>query len=192
MTAAGAAHVDTGRTTWGPPPAPFARPAAPTVVLGLGNPILGDDAVGWRVAEAVAGALGAGHGLVEVDCVALGGLALMERLVGYHRAVLVDAVVTGHHPPGTVLCFPLEALPDPGAGHTTSAHDTSLAHALALGRSLGAPLPATVTVVAVEARDVLDFSDTLSPAVAAAVPRAVTRVIEALGTPQEENDHGIA
>jgi len=38
---------------------------------------------------------------VEVDRLAVGGLALMERLVGYERAVLIDAVLDGR-PAGTI------------------------------------------------------------------------------------------
>jgi hydrogenase maturation protease len=96
----------------------------------------------------------------------------MERLVGYQRAVVVDAVHTGRAPVGTVRRLPLETLVDPSAGHTTSAHDVSLATALAAGRALGADLPDQVTLVAVEIAPCREFSETLSPEVEAAVPLA--------------------
>jgi len=145
-----------------------------TLVVGLGNPILGDDGVGWRVAEEVRARLTDPD--VTVTCLALGGVSLMERLVGYRRALVVDALTTGA-PLGSVFSVPLSALPEP-AGHTASAHDTTLAAALALGRALGAELPEEVWVVAVEAERLYEFSDTLSPPVAAAVPEAV-RCVEA-------------
>lgn len=164
-----------------------------TIVVGLGNPILGDDGVGWRVAEEVQRllqlpitntppALESNRGLViDVDCVSLGGLSLMERLVGYDHAILIDAISTGQRPPGAVTRFSLAALPDPAAGHTTSAHDTSLKTALGVGRSMGLQLPEEITVVAVECRSVYDFSEELSPPVSAAVPQAARLVIDALG-----------
>ena len=60
--------------------------SARTIVVGLGNPILGDDGVGWRVAQAVQALAPE----ADVECQALGGLSLMERLVGYQRAIIVD------------------------------------------------------------------------------------------------------
>ena len=150
---------------------------ARTRVIGLGNPILGDDGVGWCVAERIRDALDDVD--VEVLCLAVGGVSLMEEMVGCERAVLVDAVVTGGTP-GAVLAGPLDVLGDPACGHTASTHDTTLMTALSMGRALAAPLPAEVWVVGVEVDPARlhEFSDALSPAVAAAVPEAVQRVQE--------------
>jgi hydrogenase maturation protease len=148
-----------------------------TIVVGLGNPILGDDGVGWRVAEAV----GALHPEVEVECLALGGLSLMERLVGYQRAIVIDALQTPNGRPGQVLCLPLEDLPDRSSGHTTSAHDTSLRTALRLGQAMGADLPVEVIVVGVVVAPGYDFSEALSEPVDAAVPAAARLVAALLG-----------
>jgi hydrogenase maturation protease len=165
-----------------------------TLIVGLGNPILGDDAIGWRVAEQVQAHLALEHARapgVEVDCLALGGLSLMERLIGYPRAIIIDAITTRQSPPGTVSCFPLEALPDRAAGHTTAAHDTSLSTAIALGRSMGASLPEKITIVAVEADQVFDFSEQLSPEIAAAIPKAVQVVLELISYNGTISQNGI-
>ena len=71
-----------------------------TLVLGLGNPLLGDDAVGLKVAALVRERLDGAPG-VDVLEEEAGGLRLMERMTGYDRAVLVDAAVTGGTP-GTI------------------------------------------------------------------------------------------
>lgn len=151
------------------------------LVLGLGNPILGDDGVGWRIADEVEQRLGRACG-VEIDRSSAGGLSLMERMVGYRRVVIADAIRSGGAA-GDVLVFPLEDLSDPGAGHTASAHDATLQTALELGRAAGAELPRTIDVVAVEAPDAFTFSEALTPAVEAAIPRAADRVLEALRAP---------
>lgn len=160
------------------------RPAPPrTLVAGLGNPILGDDGIGWRVAENVSEELSARNGLaphITVDCFALGGLSLMEQLIGYEKAIVIDAVQTRDGQVGQVYRLSLDDLPDFSTGHTTAAHDTSLSTALRLGRTMGVDLPQEVLVVGVEARQVYDFSEELSPAVAAAVPEAVRAVLELL------------
>jgi hydrogenase maturation protease len=145
------------------------------IIIGLGNPLLGDDGVGWRVAEQVRESCE-----VDVDCLSVGGLSLMERLVGYDRAILIDAITTGKQPTGSVSLYKLEELPDLSAGHTGSTHDTSLQNALKLGQSMGVQLPTEVVVVGIEAQSVYEFSEVLSPPVAAAIPQAVQMVMELL------------
>jgi hydrogenase maturation protease len=151
-----------------------------TIVIGLGNPILGDDGVGWQIAQQAQK-----HSDfppdIEVDYLALGGISLMERLIGYERAILIDALVTHKNPIGSVLCFPLGQLPNRAIGHMSSSHDTTLQNALQVGQDLGVQLPNEITIVAVEAQDVFVFSEQLSPEVAAAVPKAVQIVMDLLG-----------
>lgn len=154
-----------------------------TLVVGLGNPILGDDGVGWRVAEAVSDSLPANNNHahnIEVDCFALGGLSLMEHLVGYEKAIIIDSIQTRDGESGQVYRLSLADLPDFSTGHTTAAHDTSLQTAMRLGRTMGAELPEEVALVGIEAKHVYDFSEDLSPTVAAAVPEAVRAVLELL------------
>ncbi|MFN2120636.1 MAG: hydrogenase maturation protease [Anaerolineales bacterium] len=154
-----------------------ARPSS-ILVLGLGNPILGDDGVGWRVAERVRSAVGDQPGAPEVDCAALGGLSLMERMLGYDRVILIDSMCTGQQPEGAIDHHALHDLPNPGGGHTASAHDTSLATALQTAETLGAQVPTQVDVVAIETAACYEFSEALSPAVEAAVPVATRKVLE--------------
>ncbi len=150
--------------------------SAPLLVIGLGNPLLGDDGVGWKVVEALQPHLAQAG--IETDLLAGGGLSLMERLIGYGSAIIVDSIYTGRQPRGAVTVFPLEALENPFAGHTGSAHETNLATALAVGRKLGAVLPGQVMIVAVESPDIYDFDDHLSPDVSAAVPFAQEAVLQ--------------
>ncbi|MAT99326.1 MAG: peptidase M52 [Anaerolineaceae bacterium] len=152
-----------------------------TLVVGLGNPILGDDGVGWRVAEAVQTAVPQ----AKVEFLALGGLSLMERLIGYDRVIIIDSIQTQNGRIGDVAIFPLQALPDLSAGHTTAVHDTSLQTAIALGRQMGAQLPDDITIVGIEAIRVYDFSDELTPEIEAAVPQAVTAVLTLLHASSE-------
>jgi len=151
-----------------------------TIIVGLGNPILGDDGVGWHVAERVLETIQDNPPTgteVVVEFLSLGGLSLMERLIGYDRAIIIDAIGTGAGPHGSVHSFPLDRLPDNSGGHLTAIHDTSLQTALRVGRSMGAHLPQDITIVGVESPYVYDFSDSLTPPVSAAVPEAVQMVL---------------
>lgn len=171
-------------------PFPEVSTTMKTLVIGLGNPILGDDGVGWRVVERVeqqltddlAGRLGRLDVLesIEFMYLSLGGLSLMEAMIGADRVILVDALETGQQPVGSVLSLRLEELPNRAAGHLSSAHDTTLQNALKVGESMGAKLPAEIQVVAIEAEMEYNFSEQLSTAVAAAVPEAARRVISLL------------
>lgn len=150
-----------------------------TLIIGLGNPILGDDGVGWVIAQNLKNQYIRDPNL-EFAFLSLGGLSLMERLTGYQKVILIDALSSGKHPKGKVVSFPLSEVPDLNSGHTSSAHDTSLRNALNLGRSMGIDLPKdeNITVIAIEADNVYDFSEELSPAVAAAVPVAVNLAVD--------------
>jgi hydrogenase maturation protease len=149
-----------------------------TIVIGLGNPILGDDGVGWKVAEAVKQQL-ASDSPVDVEFLSLGGISLMEQLIDYERAVLVDAV-TSDQETGSVIVSNLNEMPDHSAFHIASAHDTSLQNALKLGKSMGVSLPKEVSVVGIVTDHIYDFSESLSPAVARAVSKATKIVIKLL------------
>ncbi|MGB9625699.1 MAG: hydrogenase maturation protease [Phycisphaerae bacterium] len=157
----------------------LARPAAQprTLVLGLGNPLLADDGVGLRVAQRVRSML-TGRPEIEVAEDYCGGLRLMERLIGFDRAVLIDARCSGGRP-GTVCLLALDAAP---GRHLASSHDVDLPTAIELGRRAGASLPAIedIRVVAIEAADVLTFREECTPPVRAAIERAVDAVLSVL------------
>lgn len=148
-----------------------------TLILGLGNPIVRDDAVGLRVARALQTCL-ADRQDVEVAEDYWGGLRLMERLVGYERAVVIDAICTGAAP-GTIHRLRVDDIP---TQRSASAHDVNLPTALALGRQSGLALPSDdrIALVAVEAQDIIHFGENLTAEVEAALPEAIRRVLEIL------------
>ena len=162
------------------------RAAQRTIVVGLGNPVLGDDGVGWRVADEVEERLravreaGGAIQAVEVERLGVGGLRLMEFLAGYDAAILVDAAEFPGRPLGEVRSCALDDLDCYAAGHLDSAHDASLATALALGRRLGASLPTRIQTVTVQVQRTDVFSEELTPEVEAAVPAAASAVVELL------------
>lgn len=153
-----------------------------TLIIGLGNPLLGDDGIGWVIAEQlqqrIDQVVSSANGDIEVTCLAVGGLSLMEHLIGYDKAILIDAVNTGQGPSGKVFQCPLDRLPNKAFGHLCSAHDTTLQNALEVGRKLGAQLPDQIIVVGIEADQVYEFSEELSPPVAASIPGAVEVVLD--------------
>jgi hydrogenase maturation protease len=152
-----------------------------TLVVGLGNPILGDDGFGWKVASQVRQRLQeSSRQDVAVECMSLGGLSLMEQLIGFDRVILIDAISSEASAVGEIYCTRLEEFDDPSCGHTSSSHDTTLQNAIQVGHSLNVHLPDEIIVVGVTTKRTYDFSEKLSSPVAAAVPQAVELVIDLL------------
>lgn len=144
------------------------------LVLGLGNDILTDDAIGLRIVRALHQQLDGDEGIVALETEEM-GLSLLDHIVGYEELVIVDAIQTGTAPPGHLHQFDGEALPSrrTGAPHFLGVGDT-----LALGRLLELAMPSRVTVLAVEVADPLTLGTQLTPALRSAFPSLVTRVIE--------------
>ena len=148
-----------------------------TLVLGLGNPLLKDDSVGLRVAKMLREILPQNE-QIEIDEDYWGGLRLMERMIGFDRAIVIDAIVSGK-PPGTIQSLHPGDIP---TQRSASAHDVNLPTALQLGRHANAHLPEDdqILLIAIEATDVLTFNEALSPEVEAVVPAAVELVLKAI------------
>jgi len=148
-----------------------------TLVIGLGNPLVSDDSVGLRVAAALKPLVADRPG-VEVDEDYWGGLRLMERMAGYDRAIVIDAIVSGAAP-GTIRHLTPDSIP---TQHSASAHDVNLPTALAFGRQAGVHLPndEDILLVGIEAEDVVNFGEQCTSAVEAAIPQAVEDVLRIL------------
>ena len=159
----------------------------PTLIIGLGNPLVTDDSVGLRVAAELREPL-AGRADVAVVEDYWGGLRLMEQMVGYDRAIVIDAICSGAAP-GTIHHLAPGDMP---TQRSASSHDMTLSTALTLGRQAGLRLPddAAILLVGIEADDILNFGETCTPAVAAAVPRAVADVLAAVDPLPQPNEAG--
>ncbi len=154
-----------------------------TLVIGLGNPILTDDGVGVLVAYALMQAIkGQDVSGIEITEASVGGLRLMEMMIGYERVIVIDALLATDVPPGTIRRFTLADLSAISPlQHTASAHDTSLVTALQSGRRMGLPLPKEIILFGVGVQNVFDFGEHPTPAVAAAVPLVCQAVLQELG-----------
>jgi len=132
------------------------------------------DAVGLHVARAVRQL---SSGACDVEELWAGGLRLVEAMSGYERAIVVDALATEGVAPGSVVRVSLDDL---GACRSVACvHDTSLPTGLALWREAGMDVPSRITVYGIGVED-LSLREQLTPAVAAAVPRAAEAVLSQL------------
>ncbi|WP_406375554.1 hydrogenase maturation protease [Streptomyces sp. NBC_00647] len=139
------------------------------VVIGVGNPLRGDDGIGPAVVEALRGRVPDGTVLAVSD-------GEPARLLGIWRGadtvVIVEALRTRPARPGALHTLtPAEA-----AGHsrgTASTHGFGLGDCLALAEALDL-LPPRLVVHAVEVADV-ELGTPLSDAVRSALPELTDR-----------------
>lgn len=147
------------------------------VVVALGNPDRGDDGVGPAVIRELGPCPEE-----EVWEAIKGGLPLAQALVGFPRALIVDAAP--FLPVGEVALFPLTPLwemggrgtPREGGGSGAGwPHGLGLTQALAALRAAGLDIP-EVWALGIGIPPDPPFRRGLSPEVRRAVPRAVAEV----------------
>lgn len=130
-----------------------------TALVGFGNPFHGDDAIGPLVARRVYESLPNREGIDLLE-LSTSDFGVMERLIGYQRAVIVDALVDEEGQVGTVRRLELPECS--GEGHV-SPHTGGFSAALTLARELGLPVPAEIVLYGVVIREPPCFSERLSP-----------------------------
>ncbi len=147
-----------------------------TLILGLGNPIRGDDGVGNRITQILEREINDPEITVtEANTV---GLGLLDFLPGYERVIIIDAIQTRKGKAGQVYRL---SLPDLATPHYHAAtHNIDLATALELGTELGLALPKEVIIFAIEVADVSAFSEEFTPEVEKAIPEVVKLVLQEL------------
>jgi hydrogenase maturation protease len=142
----------------------------PTLILGVGNLLLGDEGFGVRVIEAMQEReLPVG---VELYDGATAGVDLIEVMSGRRKVIVID-VIAGDGEPGTVLRLTPDDLP-PATGYGASVHDVGIMEALELTRQLGTP-PQEVVLVTVIPRQIA-FGLELSAELEAAIPKVIELV----------------
>ena len=152
----------------------------PPLIIGIGNEMRGDDAVGLLVARA----LGLSETVLEHDGEPASLIALWE---GQDEVVMVDAVTSGR-PPGTVVEVDVIETELP-AGLCHSTHALGPAEAVELARALG-KLPTRMRLVGIEASD-FSFETGLTPEVEEAVDQVVSHLQQVLANADPGPGHPV-
>lgn len=151
--------------------------SAKTVVLGIGNTLLGDEGAGVHALHALkvrADTLGIG----DVDYLDGGTLSftLAAPIGEAQRLIVIDAAQLKDKP-GTVRLFEGHAMDDfLGNQRKASVHEVGLIDLMVMARLAGT-FPARRALIGIQP-EYLDWADAPTPAVAAAIPRACDLAIE--------------
>ncbi len=152
-----------------------------SLVIGLGNPLRGDDGVGSRVVAELNR-----RGLperVEALDMGTGGLDLLRVLEGQRRVVIVDAADVGREP-GRFVRFTLDEARLIYATNQLSFHHAGLGEVFALCDALGRELP-QVVIFGVQPAEI-GWGEGLSPPVESGLQTLIDTVLEEI----ERNDEG--
>jgi hydrogenase maturation protease len=143
-----------------------------TLILGLGNPILTDDAVGIRIAQELK------QELSDLDVVGTSeaGIALLDYMVGYDRLVIIDSIMTEKGKPGELYKLELEDLKP--AMNLSSSHGVDIATAFKIGGILGYKMPEHVIIYAIGIRDNTTFGERCTGEVEERMPFIVRQIAE--------------
>ena len=143
--------------------------ASKILVVGLGNPILCDDSVGMRVAEALKSRINQER--VNVVEASIAGLDFLDLLDGYEKAIIIDAVQTAEGEAGQIYRF------EPGTikptRHVSTSHDVNFATVLELSKKLNLLLPKQILIFGIEVKDVSTPREECTPEVERAIPLCV-------------------
>ena len=141
-----------------------------TIILGVGNQILGDDGVGVHIANELKKQIQDPN--ITVDEAVTGGMNLLELLLGYDKAIIIDAVKSENGENGEVKRIPLSNF---STMHSCNPHDVSLIEAIEVAKKMGeGRIPKEIIVIGIMMKEIpCEFGEKLSNKIAAAVPLAV-------------------
>jgi hydrogenase maturation protease len=153
------------------------------LVLGLGNDILSDDAVGLFATRELGEIFG---DLDKVDFIETTemGLSLLDFLEGRRWAIIVDSILTGDCEPGGLHMYDRSMFLDPQAKNP---HHMGMDEILALAEETNVSIPSDLSVVAIEVKDPFTFGEELTPELEMALPGIVSEISELVKNRVKEN-----
>lgn len=141
------------------------------LIIGVGNPYRHDDGIGHEIIKILQNQP---HPNVDLLDGGTDGLALIDEIAKYHRAIIIDAVNMSTSP-GTVRVF----TPDEAKIHiksdTLSTHGFGLAEVIKLLQSLN--ISTKLTIIGIEPLDI-SFGEGLSSIVESKIPEIMAVLMQ--------------
>ncbi len=106
-----------------------------TIVLGLGNPLMGDEGIGIKLIEMLQSVSG---DFPEADFVdaGTGGMSLLHLIAGRRKAIIIDCALMGETP-GTIKQFTPDEVKTVKQLTHLSLHEVDIIKVIDLARQLG-------------------------------------------------------
>jgi hydrogenase maturation protease len=150
-----------------------------TLVLGIGNTLLGDDGIGVYASRELAEKISDGN--VTVIDTAIDGLNLLDVIRKYERMIVIDAILDDMAEAGTIFRLTQDQIPA-GSSSGASSHNLNLATTLKIGNTIfPGEMPKEVVVFAVASQNVDYVTEEMTDNVRKALSQVVELVIKELG-----------
>ncbi|MFB0563347.1 MAG: hydrogenase maturation protease [Candidatus Lokiarchaeia archaeon] len=143
-----------------------------TVIIGVGNLLMGDEGLGVHVVEE----LNERELPPDVKVIdgGTGGIALLNLMEGADKVILIDAVLGGGQP-GEIYVMGIDKLMT-GVVRFFSLHEMDLLSTLKIGKELD-KLPPELVLVGVEPNNYQEYSMDLTPEVKAVIPKVIEVIL---------------
>ncbi|MFQ3573999.1 MAG: hydrogenase maturation protease [Thermodesulfovibrionales bacterium] len=142
-----------------------------SILVGIGNPNFTDDGVGLKIAEFFENTVDTAF-LMNTD------FKVLDSILGYDRAVIVDGVKSGAQPGSIIEIDPDKTFSDVYASGT---HNITLFEVIRLGRTLFPDeMPKEIRIIGVEVEDILTLDRECTEKVREAIPQVVRIIKEYL------------
>jgi len=146
-----------------------------TLVIGCGNPLMGNDGVGLRVIEE----LQKTRPDINTCEGGVGGLGLIPMMEDQDIVIIVDAMSGYTAIKGEICVF---TTPPENEVFPLSLSDIGVLDTVGVAEELG--IVAQVIIIGIEAGHIDHFSDVMDPDVEKAVPDVVKKIEELIDNPQ--------
>jgi hydrogenase maturation protease len=146
-----------------------------TIILGVGNQILGDDGIGIHISNELKKYIK--NPDVKIDEAITGGMNLLDLILGYDKAIIVDAVKSEKGKHGSVQRIPIS---DFNTMHSCNPHDVSLIEAIEMAKKMGENrIPKEIIIIGIMMKQIpCEFKEKLSEEIVAVVPKAVKMTLD--------------
>jgi hydrogenase maturation protease len=144
------------------------------LLLGVGNTIMGDDAVGIHVVRRLKEKLGSRTDL-EFKELSVGGLRLIEEMLGYDQVLIIDSIESKGKKTGQIREFSPDQFKE--TEQTVAPHITNFATALELYKRLEpSEIPSTIRIFTIDIEPKLTFTEEMSEPVRDAATELVEQI----------------
>ncbi len=128
-----------------------------TLIIGMGNPILKDDAIGLKIVEDIKPKFPK----IDFKTLSVGGLSIIEEIQGYETVIFIDSIKTNGGIPGEVYELFIDDFKE--TMNLSSFHDVHFPVAIEFAKRMNLPIPKNIFVLAIEIVENMVCDDHLSP-----------------------------
>ncbi|MBN1126744.1 MAG: hydrogenase maturation protease [Sedimentisphaerales bacterium] len=125
-----------------------------TIVLGLGNPLMGDEGIGVRIVEELESACGKNFPQADFLDAGTGGMSILHLIAGRKKAILIDCALMGEQP-GTIKRFTPDQVRSQKILAHQSLHEADILNIIDLSRQLG-ECPEEVVIFGIEPESITE------------------------------------